>query len=151
MTNQQPASAGSQSHNSVVAKFGGKHINFKIDRQDLSTFEAYAGMSAYEMFSTITAGRWTVEHLKSVLKFASLPASRLKEIRQFARTLRLMGSNQVGLLDQYFKQNSPHINATLSTEPVAQYAVLALSILGGALFGISAADATFDDGVALGQ
>ncbi|MGX9572602.1 hypothetical protein [Mesorhizobium sp. f-mel] len=100
MTNQQPAAAGSPSHDSVVAQFGGRTITFKIDRQDLSSFEAYAGIPAYELFTLITAGRWTVEHLKSVLKFASLPAAELKKIRQFARTLRQMGGHQVGLLDR---------------------------------------------------
>lgn len=33
-------------HDSVTATFGGRSLTFKIDRQDLPLFEAYAGIPA---------------------------------------------------------------------------------------------------------
>ncbi|MER8637656.1 hypothetical protein [Mesorhizobium sp. M1365] len=137
--------------NSVTARFGGRDLTFKIDRQDLPLFEAYAGLPAIEMFMRITGGKWTVDNLKTVLRFASVPADRLKELRQFSRTLRHMTPTDSGLLDSYFKGCAPLIKRTLSTNPVAQYALLAQAILAGALFGITAADAIFSDGTADGE
>ncbi|CAH2408018.1 hypothetical protein [Mesorhizobium ventifaucium] len=137
--------------NSVTARFGGRDVTFKIDRQDLPLFEAYAGIPAYEMFTRITAGKWTVENLKSVLTFASVPAGKLAELRQFTGVLRRMASSDTGLLDSYFKGCAPLVRRTLSSNPVAQYALLAQAILAGALFGITAADATFSDSTADGE
>ncbi|MER9900100.1 hypothetical protein [Mesorhizobium sp. M0130] len=137
--------------NSVTARFGGRDLTFKIDRQDLPLFEAFSGLPAIELFMRITGGKWTVDNLKSVLTFASVSADRLKELRQFSRTLRHMTPTDSGLLDHYFKGCAPHIKRTLNANPVAQYALLAQAIIAGALFGISASDAIFSDGSADGE
>jgi hypothetical protein len=138
-------------HDSVTASFGGRDLTFKIDRQDLPLFEAYSGLPAIEMFMRITGGKWTVEQLKSVLTFASIPAAKLTELRQFSGVLRRMAPSDTGLLDSYFKGCAPLVKRTLGANPVAQYALLAQAIMAGALFGITAADATFSDGTADGE
>ncbi|PTE08209.1 hypothetical protein [Mesorhizobium helmanticense] len=138
-------------HDSVTATFGGREITFKIDRQDLPLFEAYAGIPAIEMFMRITGGRWTVQHLKSVLTLASVSADKLAELRQFTGALRRMAPGDTGLIDSYLKGCAPHVRRTLTANPVAQYAILTQAILAGALFGLSAADATFTEQSADGE
>lgn len=141
----KPAAAGTQPHDQVAAKFGGKQMIFKINRQDLPAFEAYNGIPAYDLFTRITAGRWTIENIKSVLKFASLPEKKLRELRQYSTTFKLMQTHQYGSLDSFFKENGSHVNATFARNPPAQYAALAQSILAAVLFGIGAEDATFEE------
>lgn len=137
--------------NAVTARFGGRDLTFKIDRQDVPLFEAYSGLPAIEMFMRITDSRWTVDNLKSVLTFASVPAAKLSELRQFSGALRRMAPSDTGLLDHYFRGCAPHVKRTLGANPLAQYALLAQAIMAGALFGITAADATFSDGTADGE
>lgn len=121
-------------HDSVSARIGGRDITFKIARDDLPVFEGYTGYSAFGLFRAIATGAWRVDQIKAVLKFASMSASARK---------RAVAMAQLG--SQPLPEKPGFIDAVFARNPPAQYATLAASVLGAALFGIDAAEATFTD------
>jgi hypothetical protein len=126
---------------SVAATFGGSAITFKIERQDLPLFEAYAGEPAYGLFREITRGGWTVEQLRSVLAFATIADGRLKQLRQLRRAIE--GMSPLGPLYPYLADAAAAVDAVFAQNPIAQYAGLAQSVLAGSLFGLADDDAVF--------
>lgn len=122
---------------SVSARFGGRDLTLKIARTDLPAFEAATGDSAFAVLKAIHAGSWTVRQVKSVLGFAMASPEQLRLARGMARvSMPSMGG---------LEPTSTHVERTFATRPPAVYAPLAEAILGAALFGITAEEATFTD------
>lgn len=135
-------------HDSVSAKFGGRAVTFKIDRRDLPSFEAMTGASAFATFRRIVNGDWAVADLSRVLRFAALGEKTIKQLRSQAVGKTLVSGGIA--IDGFVDARSPAwVNEALTTQPPAQYAALAVNVLGAALFGVDDEDAMFDDGVPL--
>lgn len=124
-------------HDSVSARFGGRDLTLKIARTDLPAFEAATGDSAFAVLKAIHAGAWTVRQVKSVIGFAMAAPEQLRLARGMARaSLPIFGG---------LEPTATHVERVFATRPPAIYAPLAEAILGAALFGITAEEATFTD------
>jgi hypothetical protein len=122
----------------ITARFGGRDLTFKIAREDLGAFELYAGSSAFGLFRRIGAGAWTIADIKNVLRFATMPSGELEQVRKTVSVAPILVASTIGRAGGF-------VDSVLNTNPPGQYAVLALNVLGAALFGVEGADATFTD------
>lgn len=145
MTNTQPASAGTKTLvDSVIARFNGQDITFKIHRGDLPVFEARFG-PAYHLYRRIAAGHWTVADIRNVLRFASAARPKPGTAAQYATAdpalLAALENTR-----EYARNGKPcAVQDAFAARGPAAYASLAALVLGAALVGIEVSEAKFSD------
>lgn len=103
----------------INARFNGADVRFHLKRERLAAFEGLTG-SAFALMRRITGGTWTVEDIRTVLRF-SYP-------------------NGFGQLSD----NTP-IGRAIKKHGAATYAPLCAMVLTAALAGLPEASANFSD------
>ncbi|HWK14816.1 MAG TPA: hypothetical protein VNS02_10495 [Rhizobiaceae bacterium] len=133
--------------NYIDAKFGGQDRRFQILREDAHIVERTLGKAAYQTFLDLAEGRWWHRDVEIILSsgLGSFEEPEGPSIGESLGRLSVAFGNPPVHVDRRFYREDDDVIACLREHGAAKYAPLALKLLEALIFGITPADATFDE------